>query len=87
MTHFDKLKDQKTSVLAATAAAATLTAMLVIICVKSVSVLFKLNKALDLYIKEHKHRRSRQLLHDDFHDEYYDEFEDEYEDEEEDLSF
>lgn len=87
MTYFDKLKDQKTPVLAATAAAAALAAMLVIICVKSVSVLFKLNKALDLYIKEHKHRRSRQLLHDDFHDEYYDEFEDEYEDEEEDLSF
>ena len=48
----DGMKGKEASILALMVVVASMVAMIAVICVKSVSVLFKLNKALDLYIKE-----------------------------------
>ena len=47
--------------------------ILAVICVKSVSVLFKLNKALDLYIKEQKYRHEKEMMMDHLYHDYDDE--------------
>ena len=47
----DGMKGKEASILALMVVVASMVAMIAVICVKSVSVLFKLNKALDLYIR------------------------------------
>ena len=48
---------------------ASVVAMTAVVCVKYVSVLFKLNKALDIYLKEHKlhHEKNIQKMMEDDH--------------------
>ena len=69
----DGMKGKEASILALMVVVASMVAMIAVICVKSVSVLFKLNKALDLYIKEQKYRLEKEMMMDHLYHDYDDE--------------
>ena len=69
----DGMKGKEASILALMVVVASMVAMIAVICVKSVSVLFKLNKALDLYIKEQKYRHEKEMMTDHLYHDYDDE--------------
>ena len=69
----DGMKGKEASILALMVVVASMVAMIAVICVKSVSVLFKLNKALDLYIKEQKYRHEKEMMMDHLYHDYDDE--------------
>lgn len=65
------LSKKEWSVITAAVVTASVVAMTAVVCVKYVSVLFKLNKALDIYLKEHKlhHEKNIQkMMEDDYYD-------------------
>ena len=69
----DGMKGKEASILALMVVVASMVAMIAVICVKSVSVLFKLNKALDLYSKEQKYRHEKEMMMDHLYHDYDDE--------------
>lgn len=65
------LSKKEWSMITAAVVTASVVAMTAVVCVKYVSVLFKLNKALDIYLKEHKlhHEKNIQkMMEDDYYD-------------------
>ena len=65
------LSKKEWSMITAEVVTASVVAMTAVVCVKYVSVLFKLNKALDIYLKEHKlhHEKNIQkMMEDDYYD-------------------
>lgn len=65
------LSKKEWSMITAAVVTASAVAMTAVVCVKYVSVLFKLNKALDIYLKEHKlhHEKNIQkMMEDDYYD-------------------
>lgn len=65
------LSKKEWSMISAAVVTASVVAMTAVVCVKYVSVLFKLNKALDIYLKEHKlhHEKNIQkMMEDDYYD-------------------
>ena len=65
------LTKKEWSMITAAVVTASVVAMTAVVCVKYVSVLFKLNKALDIYLKEHKlhHEKNIQkMMEDDYYD-------------------
>lgn len=63
------LSKKEWSMITAAVVTASVVAMTAVVCVKYVSVLFKLNKALDIYLKEHKlhHEKNIQKMMEDDH--------------------
>ena len=65
------LSKKEWSMITAAVVTASVVAMTAVVCVKYVSVLFKLNKALDIYLKEHKLRHEKniqKMMEDDYYD-------------------
>ena len=65
------LSKKEWSMITAAVVTASVVAMTAVVCVKYVSVMFKLNKALDIYLKEHKlhHEKNIQkMMEDDYYD-------------------
>ncbi len=54
MCQWNQEKKKNFSIVAACVMVASAVTICAVVCAKSVSVLFKLSKALDIYIKEHK---------------------------------
>ncbi len=63
MKHWAEENKKDLSIATACVIAAGTITMCAVVCAKAVSVLFKLNKALDLYIKEHQlsHERNKRM--------------------------
>lgn len=68
MTHLEKVKKDKLPLITAAVIAAGTAASIAVLYAKAVSTLFKLNRALDIYIAEHERReeekRKERLRHD-----------------------
>ena len=68
MTHLEKVKKDQLPLITAAVIAAGTAASIAVLYAKAVSTLFKLNRALDIYITEHERReeekRKERLRHD-----------------------
>lgn len=68
MTHLEKVRKDKLPLITAAVIAAGTAASIAVLYAKAVSTLFKLNRALDIYITEHERReeekRKERLRHD-----------------------
>ena len=71
MSQFNQVNKKELSIITAAVITASVVAMTAVVCIKYVSVLFKLGKALDIYLKEHKYHHEKamqKMMEDDYYD-------------------